>query len=141
MRHARIVALLVLIATPALAQEPATRTTLLTLARRQGTAESGSVVLPTGASQIVIEVPIATADYEDDTNTLSFTVYYFVPTTQEWKSHGRNYWRGGPYVDRHGEVNPPPREFLDSVQWGGVEIRVEIDHLQTMRAGVDLVTR
>lgn len=138
-----LVALFVLSAWPADAQVTATetRTALLNTARRQGTSESAGIVLPVSASRIVIEVPIATADYEDVTNSLCFTLRYMVPATQEWKTNGRTCWYGGHYVDRRGEVNPPPREFLDPAQWGGVEIRVEIDHLQTMRAGVDLVVK
>lgn len=142
MRHYWLIGVMVLAAwgTPTLAFAQDTRTTLLSSARRQGTTESGGIVLPTSGSRFIIEIPIATADYEDEANALCFTLRYFVASTQEWKTHGRSCWGGGHYVDRRGEVNPPPREFLDPAQWGGVEIRVEIDHLQFMRAGIDLVT-
>lgn len=141
MTHARIAALVVLTAcaTPAFAQTQ-TRTTLLDTDRRQGTTVSGSIALPTNASLIMIEIPIPTRDYEDVENTLCFTLRYFVPAEQDWRTHGRSCWHGGRTVNRQGEVNAPPREFLTPAEWGGREIRVEIDHLQEMRAGVELVT-
>ena len=126
---------------PAAAQVASVTVPLLTSARRQGTTPSGSIVLPLTGEQFVIEVPIANADYEDERNELTFALLYWDQTTLSWRTNGRSTWYGGHYVDRRGEVNPPPREFLDPAQWGGREIRVEIDHLNSMRVGVQVVLR
>ena len=126
----------------------AVTTILATQNNRQGTFVSSSIVLPAevspGVSVIGQEVTIRaltnTTSYENVLNSFQFNLYRSADGGATWLHVAGIGWQGGRYVDKLGNVNPPPELSVGPVpaEWVGQRFRAELDIPRAMRLGAEI---
>lgn len=111
MRQVLLAAALVLsLSSSAFAQVFTVTTVVIDQTQRQGTFQSGSIIVPTvTADQVVrIQLNIGAADYVDTTKYVWYRLFRSSDDGATWVSHGGARWTGGAYTNEQGEVNPMP---------------------------------
>lgn len=115
--------------------------------RRDGVILTPSFAIPSDMpdGQILVRATIPTADYEDPANQLFADLYVSDLTLPGgWRLMATNRpggWKGGPFVDDDGVVNPPPILFSLGVTptLRGRTFRCEFDIPTRMRAGLEVL--
>lgn len=142
-------ALMVVWATSASAQvlTPANTKVLGTIDRVKGTFTSTSIDIPRnvdGLTQVVVQLNIPTAEYEDVTNSARYWISYF-DGARGWLPIGPGtLWTGGRFIARDGTINPPPGEYFvpgNIDQVAGKTIRVDLDIPRAMKVGVSVIVQ
>ena len=110
--------------------------------QRQGAFQSGSKLIDDSVpgNILIIQADINLSDYVDPLNSLWIRLYRSVDNGATWLPSGGGRWRGGPFTDSDGNVNPMPSFSTWIPNYRGMLIRAELDIPRRMRVGATIFT-
>lgn len=132
---------LLTMALTASAQQPQTMEVVIQQQQRQGSFMSGSKLLDASivGPLVTFRADINAADYVDPANSLWMRVYFSNDNGITWSKPGGALWKGGPFIDEDGNVNPMPTYSFGLNAVRGQLVRVEVDVPQRMRVGATII--